>query len=495
MPAEQTATISQPGAPTNGEANFKYDVFVSCSDNDADWVRDEFTPQLKAADLTIFDEDRFGFPETAIQEEAVRRSRHIIAILTDDWCKSYAQQWDLRLAAANDPDASLGRLIPVLLKPCNPPLRITSVRSVMFADPVKRPEMMKRLLVQLGRSQRVIDEVTARSAKKGLVALIELMKNEAVRNEMQGAKEAFKDASDQLEILSRYKELHDKFQKTEQPYYQVLKEKQNLCKTNEGWEDLETAARKFATEVESLLAYARRSFPDSEILWAEGLEQGKQLLLRAVLACDIRLLNSALQSLQLVIAGEPSQVDREMVRIAQHLPLDKVVGKLKGGDRILSNFQFDDETMIRLNEFRAGIDALAKLQLSLTAFINNHRCLQKINDLLSTLDVSVKLSAEMIIASWTSLSTPLKKLTCGDESECFTPLHSTSAALDQTLKQVTEQPDETSSRILIRQFKDFRDGARLGFNIVDEDLKRFIGDLRRKLGETLLEALGRIQHE
>jgi hypothetical protein len=493
MPTGPTATLPQP--PETGVPAYVYDVFVSCSEKDEAWARSELIQPMRDSRLRVFDEILFGVPQSVVQERSVAQSRYVLVILTEDWCRSFEKQADLLLVAMADPDASQGRLVPILVKPCDPPPRIKLLTKADFTDPLKRPDVLKSLLRQLGCSERDLNEVTAKSAKKGLHALIELMQQEKVRTETSGAVEAFQEGSTHLDILNRYKELHDEFQKTESAYSRVRKEKHKISISGEGWEDLEAEANDFDVKTEGLLVVARRNFPAEEILWADGLEQDKLALLQAIQKSDLDSLNGALQSLQPTIIGEPSKVDREMVRIAQQLPLSKIVKKLDAVHQTVTNFQFDDRATACLTEFRNGIDSLAKLQLSLTALINNHRCLQQINDLLALLDAAIKLTVDQIARSWTTLPKLLKVLSPDAGGDWLVPVGNASSALDGALKRLREQPADDAAKSCIRNYNDFRNKLKLSFNLVDVDLKRFIGELRRQLGETLHDALGKMQHE
>jgi len=70
-------------APTQ----FTYDVFVSYSDADGQWVRDELWPQLEGAGLKISDylEFELGVPKIVNIERAIEASRKVLLILTPDW--------------------------------------------------------------------------------------------------------------------------------------------------------------------------------------------------------------------------------------------------------------------------------------------------------------------------------------------------------------------------------------------------------------------------
>jgi formylglycine-generating enzyme required for sulfatase activity len=111
-----------------------YDVFISYSQDDADWVRAWLLPRLKAADLKVCtDREAFdvGVPRLVNIENAVTASRHTVLVLTKAWVGSRWAQYETLLAQTDDPDSHFRRLLPVLRGPCDPPKRIA---MLTYAD-------------------------------------------------------------------------------------------------------------------------------------------------------------------------------------------------------------------------------------------------------------------------------------------------------------------------------------------------------------------------
>ncbi|MFL5806120.1 MAG: TIR domain-containing protein, partial [Roseiflexaceae bacterium] len=83
-----------------------YDVFVSYSSDDRNWVHDVLLPRLKKAGLKICIADRdfeLGVPHIVNIEQAVEQSRKILPIMTLGWLKNKWSQLDLLLAQTDDP--------------------------------------------------------------------------------------------------------------------------------------------------------------------------------------------------------------------------------------------------------------------------------------------------------------------------------------------------------------------------------------------------------
>jgi hypothetical protein len=134
------------------QAEYRYDVFISYSQADADWVRGWLLPRLKAAGLTVcLDRECFepGAPLLEETERVIRESRHILAVLSPEWV---ADQWDnfeALLVHYHDPTAHFRRLIPILLEACQPPEHIQLLHWVDFSQAEGREAQLARVVQAL----------------------------------------------------------------------------------------------------------------------------------------------------------------------------------------------------------------------------------------------------------------------------------------------------------------------------------------------------------
>ncbi|MCX6027978.1 MAG: toll/interleukin-1 receptor domain-containing protein [Chloroflexi bacterium] len=113
--------------PTSPDTTYPYDVFISYSPADADWVWGWLVPRLKAAGPAICtDQESFdvGVPRLINMENAVAASRHTLLVLTEAWVQSHWTQYEALLVQTDDPSGLLQRTLPVLRGPCTPPPRI-----------------------------------------------------------------------------------------------------------------------------------------------------------------------------------------------------------------------------------------------------------------------------------------------------------------------------------------------------------------------------------
>ncbi len=98
-------------------APYGYDVFISYSHRDADWVFGWLVPRLKAEGLVVCtDKEAFdvGVPALENMENAVAASRHTVLVLTPAWSRSEWTQYESLLNGSRDPGGVRQRTLPVL---------------------------------------------------------------------------------------------------------------------------------------------------------------------------------------------------------------------------------------------------------------------------------------------------------------------------------------------------------------------------------------------
>lgn len=140
-------------------SKFLYDVYISYSNRDRNWVQGYLYPRLKEAGLRVWidlEEIRPGDAWSSKINQAVEQSRNMLLVLSPD---SAASRWILEesedfLSSAKGEQER--RLIPLLLKPTqNVPMFISSFQWIDFTQEKLLESKMDELLSTLGASIHV----------------------------------------------------------------------------------------------------------------------------------------------------------------------------------------------------------------------------------------------------------------------------------------------------------------------------------------------------
>ncbi len=104
----------------------KFDVFISYSSKDRDWVLNVLKKRLLKHGFSVITDTDFQAGSLSISEmaKAVENSKHTIAVLTPEFIGSKWTKLETAMAQTLDPDANLRKLIPVLRQDCDIPLHI-----------------------------------------------------------------------------------------------------------------------------------------------------------------------------------------------------------------------------------------------------------------------------------------------------------------------------------------------------------------------------------
>ena len=119
-------------------ADFKYDVFISYSSANKDWVRKTFAPILEKAGLKVCDYYRdfdVGAPIVKEMERAVLESRKTILILSTAYLNSGWTEFENLMLQTLDAANQQRRLLPVIIEKGELPLRFKYLNCVNFANP------------------------------------------------------------------------------------------------------------------------------------------------------------------------------------------------------------------------------------------------------------------------------------------------------------------------------------------------------------------------
>jgi tetratricopeptide (TPR) repeat protein len=152
------------------EIDFEYDVFISYSHKDEEWVRNILLPTLEKQGLKVCIDYRdfiAGKPAIINMADASETSRHTLLVLTPRWVESEWTLYESILSRTDDPSGLQRRTIPLLLEKCNVPKFISMLSWVDFADKKREQEAWQNLFKSLDKEVEVIEQAIHSPYKTG----------------------------------------------------------------------------------------------------------------------------------------------------------------------------------------------------------------------------------------------------------------------------------------------------------------------------------------
>jgi hypothetical protein len=141
------------------ETEFKYDVFISYSSANKDWVRKDLLSALEKAGLKVCIDFRDFVPgKPAIKNirDGILESRHTLLVLTEPYLKSGWTDFENMLSQTIDTANRKGRIVPLMKEKCKPPLEISYLTYVNFVDPDDWDIAWQQLLTACGSLEKFV---------------------------------------------------------------------------------------------------------------------------------------------------------------------------------------------------------------------------------------------------------------------------------------------------------------------------------------------------
>jgi len=136
-------------------SSYTYDVFISYSHQDKEWVRMELLPRIEAENLHVcidYKDFKVGAPIVTEIELAILTSRKVLLIITPAYLESNWANFEKLMLQVLDPANREQRLIPVLKSKCNVPLHIKYLTMVNFTESDDTDFVWTQLLTALGKT-------------------------------------------------------------------------------------------------------------------------------------------------------------------------------------------------------------------------------------------------------------------------------------------------------------------------------------------------------
>jgi len=319
---------------------------------------------------------------------------------------------------------------------------------------------------------------TAISQDLGL--LTGLMKSALVRSLVATYRADFRAASEQIDRLSYYKDLHDLLHKLQYRCYSVIvQEVQRFPKEDLALDNLlnyEVTLQDIATELQDVAQQA--GLAPNETAWIADIVQAQTLLHQALEALDSDGLQRVVRLLRRVLALQPSNINYRLIGSARALRLTQIVESLAAIRDALQQLQVDHA---RTAQFTTGVDALQKLDASLQALMTEHDQWQEAQRTLGRIEEVMVHDLTELEFSWPDLRTLVTTLCQAHKGEWVDLFCQDRDQLDKAI--TTQNPVRIRS-----YFQRYRQRAGNRFFQVDTQLKELCTELR-KVGDSLATIL------
>ena len=139
--------------------DFKYDVFISYSHKDEEWVVDTLLSALENADLKVCIDFRDfvpGKPSRHNMRDACKESKYTVLVMTPAWMASEWTSFEGLLTFLHDPANKHLRTVPILFEQCDIPEDIQIFTYVDFLRKDRGAIAWKQLFTSLGKPNAAI---------------------------------------------------------------------------------------------------------------------------------------------------------------------------------------------------------------------------------------------------------------------------------------------------------------------------------------------------
>ncbi len=126
-----------------------FDVFISYSHHDVDWVKDWLLPRFELAGLKVcidFRDFDIGIPSLTNMENAVERSQKTLLVMTPNWVKSEWTNFESLLIQTEDPSGVRQRTLPLMLEKCELPKRLGIFTHADFTEKTQWDHQLARVI-------------------------------------------------------------------------------------------------------------------------------------------------------------------------------------------------------------------------------------------------------------------------------------------------------------------------------------------------------------
>ncbi len=223
------------------------------------------------------------------------------------------------------------------------------------------------------------DKSNTMIASKSFSAIVRMLSRADVRTAVVTFQTDFQAASQQIEQMNDYKQIHDLFQILETQYDLINRDQKRLPDDDMAWEDIAIAEPELQSKINDMVTLSKsQTFAEGDVRWANQLETVKERLHTAVEGDDLEALDGGVRLLYRVLNRHPTRINAQLVAVASALRLDNLE---KAITTISSSLIEADVTMDSMvEEVKGGKSALAGLDERLKELVREHNAWQTVDD-------------------------------------------------------------------------------------------------------------------
>jgi hypothetical protein len=315
-------------------------------------------------------------------------------------------------------------------------------------------------------------------ASKSFSAIVRMLSRADVRTAVVTFQTDFQAASQQIDQMNDYKQIHDLFQILETQYDLIYRDQKRLPGDDMAWEDIAIAEPELQTKITDLVTLSRgQTFAGGDVRWANQLETVKERLHTAVEGDDLEALDGGVRLLYRVLNRHPTRINAQLVAVASALRLDNLEKAITTISSSLSEADVTMDSMVA--EVKSGKSALAGLDQRLKELVREHNAWQTIDDEIRRVKAAVSQNnLDELEDAWYDLE-PMTRERIQAHSEAEWAMNLSKAIAD--LEPAIEQQLNTKVRRLFMRYHTYV-GHR--FREVDLELLSLCTELQR-VGEQI----------
>jgi hypothetical protein len=320
------------------------------------------------------------------------------------------------------------------------------------------------------------ETLAAQAVDNSLAILTSVVRRPDMRKRVIALRTDFEAASEQIDLLTNYKDLHDLLHNLQFLCYNgIVQEARRFPKDETALGILMDHELTFQDFVDRLQEVARRpAMPAGELSWIEELSLARAYLQSAIEALDDEPLKRAIWLVKRVLDRHPTRINERLNAAARALRLvtiEQAMASIRGE---LKRLQLSPN---QVQQFEVGVRALGDLSRHLVELVDDHDRWQAIDLELRRIEAVMGHDLDELELSWPDLKAKVEPLCRDSQAPWVEALTRDGASLDNALA--------ARNPIKIRQsFQRYRRHVGNRFFQVDTDLKALCQQLRL-LGEPL----------